>query len=190
MRIIRNLTVAIIIMTSIMTQGCNESQKASPAPKTAAMNYDIKERDAFTIMGTQTRITSADQKNPETYAKIWEAFEPYRTQLRPISTGWQLYGITFATDKKDTFDYIAGMAVQTGTAKPDPNLLTHNIPAAKYAVFKCTGKDIDKTYQYIYSEWLPKSRYKLDKNARCFEQYAPREWMIRPVYIYIPISPK
>ena len=47
-----------------------------------------------------------------------------------------------------------------------------------------------KTYQYIYSEWLPASRYKIDKNACCFEQYAPREWMNRPVYIYIPIVPK
>jgi predicted transcriptional regulator YdeE len=190
MRIIRNLIVAIIVMVSIMTQGCNESQKASPAPKTAAMNYDIKERDAFTIMGTQTRITSADQKNPETYTKIWETFEPYRTQLRPISTGWQLLGVTFATDKKDAFDYFAGMAVQTNAAKPDPNLVTRTVPAAKYAVFKCTSQDMGKTNQYIYSEWLPKSRYTIDKNACCFEQYAPREWMNRPVFIYIPISPK
>jgi predicted transcriptional regulator YdeE len=180
-----------------MTQGCNESQKASAGPKTsakgekpAAMNYDIKERDAFTLMGIQTRITSADEKNPDTYTKIWDAFEPYRTQLRPISAGWQLYGVTFATDKKDAFDYLAGMSVQSGAAKPDPNLVTRNVPAATYAVFKCASQDMGKTYQYIYGEWLPGSRYKIDKNACCFEQYAPREWMNRPVYIYIPIVPK
>ena len=197
MQIVRNLTVAIIAAASIMSQGCNESQQVSSGPKisakaekTVAMNYDIKERDAFTLMGIQTRITAADQKNPETYAKIWDAFEPYRTQLRPISTGWQLYGVTLATDKKDAFDYIAGMAVQTNAAKPDPNLVTRNIPAATYAVFKCTSQDMGKTNQYIYSEWLPSSRYKIDKNACCFEQYAPREWMNRPVYIYIPIVPK
>jgi predicted transcriptional regulator YdeE len=194
---IRNLTVAIIVMFSIMTQECNASQQASSAPKLSAkaekstpMNYDIKERDAFTIMGIQTRITSADQNNPETYTKIWDAFEPYRTQLRPISTGWQLLGVTFKTDKKDVFDYFAGMAVQTNAAKPDPNLITRTIPAARYAVFKCTSQNMGKTYQYIYGEWLPGSRYKIDKNAYCFEQYAPREWMNRPVYIYIPISPK
>jgi predicted transcriptional regulator YdeE len=197
MRTIRNLTVAIIVVASIMTQECNASQQASSGPKTsakaekpAAMNYDIKDKDAFTLMGIQTRITSADQKTPETYTKIWDAFESYRTQLRPISTGWQLYGVTLATDKKDVFDYIAGMAVQTGAAKPDPNLVTRNIPAATYAVFKCTSQDMGKTNQYIYSEWLPASRYKIDKNANCFEQYAPREWMNRPVYIYVPIVPK
>ena len=197
MRTIRNLTVAIIVMASIMTQGCNESQKASPAPQTsaktekaAAMNYDLKERDAFTIMGTQTRITSADEKNPDTYTKIWDAFDQYRTQLRPISAEWRFYGVTFATNKKDAFDYIAGMSVHSDATPPDKALVTRNVPAAKYAVFKCAGQDMGKTYQYIYGEWLPKSRYNLDKNACCFEQYAPREWMNRPVYIYIPISPK
>ncbi|MGA2071126.1 MAG: GyrI-like domain-containing protein [Sedimentisphaerales bacterium] len=190
MRTIRNLIVAIIVMTSIMTQGCNESQQASPAPKTAAMNYDIKEKDAFTIMGTQTRITSADEKNPDTYTKIWNAFDQYRTQLRPISAELRFYGVTFATNKKDVFDYIAGMSVHSDAKVPDPNLVTRNIPAAKYAVFKCAGQDMGKTNQYIYSEWLPKSRYTIDKNACCFEQYAPREWMNRPVYIYVPISPK
>jgi predicted transcriptional regulator YdeE len=56
--------------------------------------------------------------------------------------------------------------------------------------FKCAGQDMGKTYQYIYSEWLPGSRYKIDKNGCCFEQYAPKEWANRPVYIYIPVSPK
>ena len=197
MRTIRNLTVAIIAAASIMSQGCNESQQASSGPKTsakgekaAAMNYDLKDRDAFTIMGTQTRITSADEKNPDTYTKIWDTFDQYRTQLRPISIELRFFGVTFATNKKDAFDYIAGMPVHSDATPPDKALVTRNVPAAKYAVFKCAGQDMGKTYQYIYSEWLPGSRYKIDKNACCFEQYAPREWMNRPVYIYIPIVPK
>jgi len=197
MRIIRNLTVTIIVVVSIMTQGCNESQQASTGPKTsakaektAAMNYDLKDRDAFTVMGTQTRITSADQKNPETYTKIWDAFEQYRTQVRPLSIEQRSFGITFATDKKDAFDYLAGLSVHSDATSPDKALVVRNVPAARYAVFKCASQDMGKTYQYIYSEWLPGSRYKIDKNACCFEQYAPKEWANRPVYIYIPILPK
>jgi predicted transcriptional regulator YdeE len=154
------------------------------------MNYDIKEKDAFTVMGVQTRITSADEKNPNTYTKIWDAFEPYRTQLRPVSVEWRYYGVTFATDKKNVFDYLAGMPVRKDATPPDPNLVTREVPAARYAVFKCTGQDVGKTYQYIFSEWLPGSRYKIDSKACCFEQYAPREWMNRPVYIHIPIIKK
>ena len=197
MRTIRNLTVAIIVMVSIMTHGCNESQKASPAPQTstkaekaAAMNYDLKERDAFTVMGTQTRITAADEKNPETYTKIWDAFEQYRTQIRPLSIEQRSFGITFATNKKDTFDYLAGLSVHSDATPPDKALVTRNIPAARYAVFKCASQDMGKTYQYIYSDWLPGSRYKIDTAACCFEQYAPKEWANRPVYIYTPIVPK
>ena len=197
MQTIRNLTVAIIVVASIMSQGCNESQQASPGPKTSpkaektvAMNYDLKDKDAFTIMGTQTRITSADEKNPDTYTKIWDAFDQYRTQLRPISAEMRFYGVSFATDKKDAFDYVAGMPVHSDATPLDPNLVIRNVPAATYAVFKCASQDMGKTNQYIYSEWLPGSRYKIDKNACCFEQYAPKEWMNRPVYIYIPIVPK
>ena len=197
MRTIRNLTVAIIVVSSIMTQGCNESQKASTGPKTSAkaekaavMNYDLKERDAFTVMGTQTRITAADEKNPETYTKIWDAFEQYRTQIRPLSIEQRSFGITFATNKKDTFDYLAGLSVHSDATPPDKALATRNIPAARYAVFKCASQDMGKTYQYIYSDWLPGSRYKIDTAACCFEQYAPKEWANRPVYIYTPIVPK
>jgi predicted transcriptional regulator YdeE len=197
MQIIRNLTVALIVAASIISQGCNESQQASPGPKTSAkaekaatMNYDLKERDAFTVMGTQTRITSADQKNPDTYTKIWDAFEQYRTQVRPLSIELRSFGVTFATDKKDAFDYLVGLSVHSDATPPDKALVVRNIPAARYAVFKCTSQDMGKTYQYIYSEWLPGSRYKIDKNAGCFEQYAPREWANRPIYIYIPIVPK
>jgi len=197
MRILKNLWLVTLSVVFITIPGCNESQQASTTPKIsskaekpAAMNYDIKEKDAFTIMGIQTRITSADEKNPDTYTKIWDAFEPYKNRIRPISVEWRYYGITFVTGKKDVFDYLAGMPVQSGAAVPDPNLVTRQVPAARYAVFKCTSQDMGMTYQYIFSEWLPGSRYKIDTNACSFEQYAPREWMNRPVYIYIPISPK
>ena len=197
MRTLNNLLCAILSMVLSTISGCNVSQQASTTPKIspkgekpAAMNYDIKEKDAFTVMGTQTRITSADEKNPDTYTKIWDAFEPYKTQLRPVSIEWRYYGVSFATGKKDVFDYLAGMPVRKDATPPDPKLVTREVPAARYAVFKCAGQDMGKTYQYIFSEWLPGSRYKIDSKACCFEQYAPREWMNRPVYIHIPIIKK
>ncbi|MGD0596553.1 MAG: GyrI-like domain-containing protein [Sedimentisphaerales bacterium] len=197
MRIIRNLLCVFLTMVFVSISGCTNNNQASPAPKpsakaekTVAMNYDLKDRDAFTIMGIQTRITSANEKNPDTYIKIWDAFDQYRTQLRPISIELRFFGVTFAIDKKGDFDYLAGVSVHSDAAAPDPNLVTRTVPAARYAVFKCTGENIDKTYEYIFSQWLPASRYKPDRNACSFEQYAPREWMNRPVYIYIPIVPK
>jgi predicted transcriptional regulator YdeE len=197
MRIIRNIIAAIIVTVSILTQGCGESQKDSSASKASAgsekplaINYDLKDRDAFTVMGTHTRITSADAKNPDTYTKIWDDYEQYKTKLRPLSIEQRFFGVTFATDKKDAFDYLAGVSVHSDAMSPDINIVSRKVPAARYAVFKCTSQDMGKTQEYIYREWLPKSRYKIDTKGCCFEQYAPREWVNRPVYIYIPIVPK
>jgi predicted transcriptional regulator YdeE len=198
MRTLNLLLRVIITITFVVTCGCGKHHKTAPADKTlaktekpAAMNYDIREKDAFTLIGLQIRITSADEKNPETFTKIWDAFEPFKNQVRPQSTEWRYYGVTYPTDKKDVFDYLAGQPVQKGATVPDPNLIIRQVPAARYAVFKCKSEaDMDKTYQYIFSEWLHASRYKIDPKACSFEQYAPKEWANRPVYIYIPISQK
>jgi predicted transcriptional regulator YdeE len=197
MRIIRNLIVAIIVTISILTQGCGESPKTSStqkafaiAEKPAALSFKFEDKDAFTVMGIQTRLTSNNLKDPETYTKIWENFEQYRTKLRPLSIGQQFYGVTFATNKKDAFDYLAGVSAQSNAMAPDINIVSRIVPAATYVAFKCTSQDMGKTQQYIYSEWLPKSHYNLDTKACCFEQYAPKEWMNRPVFIFIPIVPK
>jgi predicted transcriptional regulator YdeE len=197
MRIIRNLIVAIIVTVSILTQGCGESQKTSSAPhpstiaeKPAGFSFKFEDKDAFTVMGIQTRLTSDNLKDPETYTKIWENFEQYRTKLRPLSIGQQFFGVTFATNKKDAFDYLAGVSVHSDAMAPDINLVSRTVPAATYVAFKCASQDMGKTQRYIYSEWLPKSRYKIDTKACCFEQYAPKEWMNRPVHIFIPIVPK
>ncbi|RPJ78975.1 MAG: hypothetical protein EHM20_02585, partial [Alphaproteobacteria bacterium] len=102
----------------------------------------------------------------------------------------RFFGVTFPTDKKDTFDYLSGVSAHSDAKAPDPKLIARNIPAARYAVFKSTSEDLAKTYQYIYSEWLPGSRYKIDPKGCSFEQYAPKEWANRPVYNNIPIVPK
>jgi predicted transcriptional regulator YdeE len=153
------------------------------------MSYDIVERESFTVMGTLTRVTSADE-NSENYAAIWKEFEPYIDQIRPISVGWGCYGVDFATNQKGVFDYLAGMAVQNGAVAPDPNLVTRQVPAARYAVFKCPYQNIGQTYKEIFSKWLPKSRYEIDKAACSFEIYAMRGRETRPVAIHIPIKNK
>jgi predicted transcriptional regulator YdeE len=198
MRVLNILLCMIISITLVTICGCGKHHKTTPAAeslekaeKSAVMNYDIREKDVFTLIGLQIRITAADEKNPETFTKIWDEFEPYKNQIRPQSTERRYYGVTFATDKKDVFDYLAGQPVQKGATVPDPNLIIRQIPAARYAVFKCKSEaEMGKTYQYIFSEWLPDSRYKIDPKACSFEQYAPKEWANRPVYIYIPIVQK
>lgn len=188
----RILLAVILAFSCITVQGCNKSRQAKTAPENKSltqMSYDIVERDSFTVMGTLTRVTSADENN-EKYAAIWKAFEPYIDQIRPISTGWRCYGVDFPTKQQGVFDYLAGMGVQSDAVAPAPNLVTRKVPAARYAVFKCPYQDIGKTYQDIFNNWLPKSRYEIDKAACSFEIYAMRGRENRPVFIYIPIKNK
>lgn len=153
------------------------------------LKYDIVDRNAFTVMGIQTRVTP-DEENSEKYSEIWKEFEPYIDQIRPISVGWRCYGVDFPTKREKVFDYLAGMAVQNDAAAPDPNLITRKVPAARYAIFKCPYQDIGKTYQKIFSSWLPNSRYMIDASACSFEQYSMRDREDRPVAIHIPIKSK
>jgi predicted transcriptional regulator YdeE len=124
------------------------------------------------------------------YSQIWKEFEPYIDQIRPISAGWRCYGVDFPADKKGVFDYLAGMAVQSDAAPPDKKLIVRKVPAARYAVFKCPYQKIGQTYQNIFKNWLPNSRYEIDDKACSFEQYAMRGREDRPVLIHIPIKNK
>jgi predicted transcriptional regulator YdeE len=184
--------IVLTAVACISIQGCNKSHRAKTAAENkplTQMSYDIMERESFTVMGTLTRITPSDE-NSEKYEAIWKAFEPYIDQIRPISTGWRYYSVYYATKQQGVFDYLAGMGVQSDAAAPDPNLVARKVPAARYAVFKCPFQDIGKTYQEIFNNWLPNSRYEIDKKSCSFEIYAMRGRENRPVFIYIPIKNK
>ena len=188
----RTLLITLAVIACISIPGCGKGRQAKTAPVSdppVQMAYDIVELDSFTVMGIQIRITPAEENN-EKYAAIWNEFEPYIDQIRPISTGRRCFGVDFPTDKKRVFDYLAGMAVQSGATPLDDKLIVRKVPAARYAVFKCPYQDIGRTYQEIFKNWLPNSRYEIDKGTCSFEAYPMRGRETRPVAIHIPIKNK
>jgi len=196
MGITRNLWLALLSMVCITILGCDAQRQAAATGKAAGktspqgqMSYNIVERDAFTVMGTLARVTTA-QENDETYAEIWKKFEPYDAQMKPISIDRRYYGVDFATGQKGVMDYLAGMMVPDEATPLDKQLVVRKVPAARYAVFPCTAQTIGQMYQYIFNQWLPSSRYEINTAACSFEQYAPKEWRNRPVFICIPVNKK
>ena len=186
----RTTWTVLMVIVCMTIQGCNKSQKVPLETKSSPkMKYDIVDRNAFTVMGILTRV-KPEEETSEKYAEIWKKFENYTDQIRPLSVGWRCYGIDFPTKKEKVFDYLAGMAVQSDVVVPDPNLVTREVPAARYAIFKCPYQEIGQTYQEIFSNWLPNSRYKIDASACSFEQYSLRDREDRPVSIHIPIKNK
>ncbi len=62
----------------------------------------------------------------------------------------------------NTFERWAAVEVGVGTSEI-PGLEKLVIPAGLYAVFHYKGSSDDSSiFQYIYSDWLPKSAYQLD----------------------------
>jgi predicted transcriptional regulator YdeE len=191
MKIIVNQWFVILSMTLIATLGCESRQSATTtrmAPP-AQMKFSIVERDAFSVMGFVTRVTPA-QENADTYEGIWKQFESYDVNMKPLSIDRRYYGVSFPTEQKGVTDYLAGMMVADDAKPFDKQLVVRKVPAARYAVFQCNIYTIDQTYQYIFSQWLPNSHYEITPAMGSFEQYPPKNWENRPVFIYIPIIKK
>jgi len=187
---------SILLITCLAISGCSHKQAAAPPQaipqantQQMQINFDIAEQDGFTVIGTVTTVKIGTD-NSEKFTGIWKNFEQYKDQLKPLSANKKYYGVSFGTKKNDVIEYLAGMKVSDDAKSPDKNLVIRKVPAARYAVFKCPGKDVGQTCQYIFGQWLPGSRYNLDTNGCSFELYPPDEWVTRTVAIYVPVINK
>ena len=188
MRVERKPLFAILTTLWIVTAGCNNQPKQANQGE-QSMEPVICKLEAFTVMGTSTRIPTREGSNDK-YAKIWSEFERYNEQFKKISTNQKYYGLSFATKQQDFIDYVVGMAVPDGTAPTSEGLVVRTIPTAQYAVFECPIEKIGQTYQYIFGKWLPNSPYKISPIAPAFEEYPPEGQEKLPVCIHIPVSKK
>lgn len=150
------------------------------------MQPKIVQRDALRVLGTLTPVKRQNE-DPRTYVAIWNEFESLHDRIKTHSTDRAYYGIQFASDRGDTIDYLAGMAVDEAAEASDP-LVVRTIPAARYAVFSCPADAIGPAYGYIFGKWLPASEHKLSDKAPVFEQYPPAEDLQSPVLIHVPIQ--
>ena len=182
---------AMLVMLCVVTAGCNNppNKQSGQTEGGHSMEPTICEREAFTVMGTSTRIPTREESNDK-YAKIWSEFERYNEQLKKISTNQKYYGLSFATKQQDFIDYVVGMAVPDGTAPMGEGLVVRTIPTAQYAAFKCPVEKIGQTYQYIFGKWLPNSLYKISPIAPSFEEYPPEGQEKLLVCIHIAVSKK
>jgi AraC family transcriptional regulator len=179
---------AILVTLCIVTAGCNNQPKQANHGE-QSMELVICEREAFTVMGTSTRMSTREDSSDK-YAKIWSEFERYNEQLKKVSTNQKYYGLSFATKQQDLIDYVVGMAVPDGTVPTSEVLVVRTIPTAQYAVFECPVEKIGQTYQYIFGKWLPNSPYTISQIAPAFEEYPPEGQEKLPIYIHVPVSKK
>lgn len=151
------------------------------------MEPEIIEKKSFTVAGVQERF-SLDNMEFET---IWrKKFQAYHDVISSKSSDKAYYGVWFGTGQEGKMDYLAGMAVETGEGLPE-EVVIREVPEARYAVFESKVKNIGETWDRIFKNWLPSSKYELNTNASGYEYYPPdAKDKESPVFIHLPIVEK
>lgn len=138
-----------------------------------AMNYRIEERDAFTVFGVYTEISTdretAFEQVPQFFRRCDEDGVPddineLLGRFHDNHTISALYDYT-----ETTFKYMLCNFLPKGVSVP-PKFTVLDVPAVTWAIFDATGSDTQDTWKRIWNEWFPASEYETAEGAQ-FEMY-------------------
>jgi AraC family transcriptional regulator len=99
---------------------------------------------------------------------LWQSFMPRRHEIKnTVSSNLislQIYSPSHFKNFSPANEFTKWAAVEVRHFEDVPSGFdTMIIPSGTYAVFHYKGSSTDSSiFQYIFSEWLPKSRYALD----------------------------
>ncbi len=122
------------------------------------MEYKIKEKDAFRVMGVSRMFSyeDANTKIPEYWDEIY-----VQAEEKPVMG---TYGICFDEEMAgNQFRYMIADDYKAGEAEAK-NLEVYEVPKHTWAVFPCKGPmplPLQEVNRRIFSEWLPASRYEI-----------------------------
>jgi AraC family transcriptional regulator len=171
------------------------------------MNPVVREMPAFKVAGygIKTDITNGYMKDIAAY---WETYTgeglegKMYSQLKPQKHGE--VGLCVPSSGEGTLVYLLGVIVED-FSKVTSDMLTVEVPEAKYAIFTTPPVDLARagtyqnnplgdvvksTWKYIFEEWFPKCGYTYDETRIDFEFYDER-CHFRPdatMEIYVPIK--
>ncbi len=150
----------LLILIMIVSCICGLFADGGQLGSAGASSPRFEKRGEFTVMGIQAK----DALDETTMDKIRKEFAENK-QAIPQTIDDSEYGITFFGKefdpaKKTGYYYLVGKQVSQ-VAEVPAGMTLHKVPGALYAVFEHRGPatSIDKTFAYIFGEWIPKSGY-------------------------------
>ncbi len=119
------------------------------------------------LVGKQKRMSFANNTTKE----LWHGFIPRRNEIKNNVSeelfSLEIYdNILFFKNFNPANEFAKWAAIEVSNFNHVPNEMeTMIIPSGSYAVFihKGPASEGAKTYNYIFSEWMPKSNYDLDE---------------------------
>lgn len=158
------------------------------------MQPRIVKKETFKLVGLELITTPKENQDKQTIGQLWKQFNPICStipnRISPDAAIGLCRHIDTSFDENTNFSYIAGVEVSGFEAIPE-GLATRIVPEGTYAVFTHKGpvSELAKTYNYIYSEWLPSSQYELAAHDD-FEYYDSRfnNSENSEMDIYIPLN--
>lgn len=146
------------------------------------------------FIGLSMQMSVADNKT----ATLWSTLGPKIKEIKNVSANYKVslqeypLGYFKNFNPQTSFKKWALIPVSNTVHIPD-NLESYRIPQGLYALFAYKGNSNDSSiYQYIFTEWLPKSGYILDDRPH-FEVLDEKYKNNHPdseEVIYIPIKLK
>lgn len=129
------------------------------------MNYKIVDKERFTVVGKQTRITMVDGENFKQVPKFWDDCMKDGSYKWISSKAGKLgvLGVCKDFTKDDEFNYM--IAVEEIKETLPKGYISATIPAATWAVFESVGalpKALQDLTRRIFTEWLPSTGYEHD----------------------------
>jgi len=140
-------------------------------------------RRAFAVLGIISPL-AAGTETPDKFACIWSTVETRRSAIEPLRIGHCYYGVSAPTP--EGVDYLAGVQVARDVVAP-ANFAVREIPAADYAISRCSLAGIGPAYAHIVGAWQTKAGDVIASERPAFEEYEDDLESTKAVRIHIPL---
>ncbi|MHB0879116.1 MAG: GyrI-like domain-containing protein, partial [Anaerolineae bacterium] len=154
----------------------------------AAREVRVEEKAGFLVAGCYYRGKNEHGEVPA----LWDnQFIPRWHELRrPPFNGTACYGLERMPDVgAEEFEYVACLAVQTLAGLP-AGMVGWQVPGGAYAVTVADNvRDLRVAFEYVYHDWLPRSRHWTLREGPCVEYYPPTFPVDGIVEVWVPVRP-
>ena len=128
------------------------------------MEPQITELKEKQLVGIHTTMSLVHNKTFELWGKFRPRVHEIANRVSSDFISMQVYDPTYFANFNPTNPFVKWATVEVADHKNVPNGLERFVlQGGTYAVFHYKGSSADTSiFQYIFTEWLPKSEYQLD----------------------------